>query len=106
MEEEKEVPLESCQSEPKPWKLPPKLSYGQHKKFPHLSRAVDVKFSKAEGRYMVAKQKIVPGDVLVVEPAFSTSLFREFYSTHCLHCFETIKESPVCCPGCPTVSCI
>lgn len=55
---------------------------------------------------MVAKQKIVPGDVLVVEPAFSTSLFREFYSTHCLHCFETIKENPVCCPGCPTVSCI
>lgn len=52
---------------------------------------------------MVAKQKIVPGDVLVVEPAFSTSLFREFYSTHCLHCFETIKEKPVCCPGCPTV---
>ena len=54
---------------------------------------------------MVAKQKIVPGDVLVVEPAFSTSLFREFYSTHCLHCFETIKETPVCCPGCPTVGC-
>ena len=52
---------------------------------------------------MVAKQKIVPGDVLVVEPAFSTSLFREFYSTHCLHCFETIKEEPVCCPGCSTV---
>jgi len=42
--------------------------------------------------------------VLVVEPAFSTSLFREFYSTHCLHCFETIKEKPVCCPGCPTVN--
>ena len=52
---------------------------------------------------MVAKQKILPGDVLVVEPAFSTSLFREFYSSHCLHCFQRLTENPVCCPGCPTV---
>ena len=53
---------------------------------------------------MVAKQKILPGDVLVVEPAFSTSLFRDFYSTNCLHCFQRLPEEPVCCPGCTTVS--
>ena len=63
-----------------------------------------VKSSKSEGRYMVAKQKILPGDVLVVEPAFSTSLFRDFYSTNCLHCFQRLPEEPVCCPGCTTVS--
>ena len=63
-----------------------------------------VKSSKSEGRYMVAKQKILPGDVLVVEPAFTTSLFRDFYSTNCLHCFQRLPEEPVCCPGCTTVS--
>jgi len=84
-------------------KMPPKLSYGSSKKYPHLSKAVEVKSSKAEGgRYMVAKQKILPGDVLVVEPAFSTSLFRQYYSSHCFSCFSRLEE-PVKCPGCSTV---
>ena len=30
------------ESEPKPWKTPPKLSYGSHKKYPHLSKALEV----------------------------------------------------------------
>ena len=29
---------------PKPWKPPPKLSYGVNKKHPHLSKALDVSF--------------------------------------------------------------
>ena len=87
-----EVSLEPSDSDPKPWKPPPKLSYGQHKKYPHLSRAVDVKFSKAEGRYMVAKQKISPGDVLMVDRPYITSLFRPFSQSHCNLCFKRLQE--------------
>ena len=29
-------------TEPKPWKAPPKLSYGANKKYPHLSKALEV----------------------------------------------------------------
>ena len=76
----------------------------EHQLFFLIFPASQVKSSKSEGRYMVAKQKILPGDVLVVEPAFSTSLFRDFYSTNCLHCFQRLPEEPVCCPGCTTVS--
>ena len=99
-----EIPLESLESDPKPWKLPPKLSYGPHKKYPHLSRAVDVKFSKAEGRYMVAKQKISPGDVLMVDRPYITSLFRPFSQSHCNLCFKRLQEGcSVSCPGCSAV---
>ena len=101
---EVEVPLESSEPDPKPWKVPPKLSYGQHKKYPHLSRAVDVKFSKAEGRYMVAKQKISPGDVLMVDRPYITSLFRPYSQSHCNLCFKRLEDGcSVCCPGCDAV---
>ena len=29
-------------TEPKPWRAPPKLSYGVNKKYPHLSKALEV----------------------------------------------------------------
>ena len=70
---------------------------------PYLWNFVKVKSSKTEGRYMSAKQKILPGEVLVVEPALSTSLFREYYPTHCLHCFRRLEEEQQACPGCTTV---
>ena len=63
-----------------------------------------VQYSRAScGKYPQSPKLAFP-DVLVVEPAFSTSLFPKFYSSHCLHCFERLGETPVHCPGCPTVS--
>merc|ERR1712198_684269 len=86
--------------DPLPWKTLPKLSYGPNKKYPHLSKAVEVKSSTNEGRYMVAKQKIVPGDVLMVDTAYSTSMFEGYYPTHCNLCFIRLKEDCVPCPTC------
>merc|ERR1712123_431711 len=87
----------------KQWKSVPKLSYGPNKKYPHLSKAVEVKMCPKEGRYMVAKQKIVPGDVLMVDTAYATSLFEDYYKSHCNHCFIRIKDEPVRCPTCDMV---
>eukprot|EP00092_Neocalanus_flemingeri_P009559 GFUD01010288.1.p1 GENE.GFUD01010288.1~~GFUD01010288.1.p1 ORF type:complete len:573 (+),score=99.99 GFUD01010288.1:78-1796(+) len=91
---------EPSSSQPLEWKSPPKLSYGPNKTHPHLSKAIEVKSSKTEGRYMVAKQKILPGDVLMVDTSYATSLFEDYYKSHCNHCFIRIKEEPVNCPTC------
>ena len=53
---------------------------------------------------MVAKQKLVPGDVIMVDTAYSTSLFEDYYKSHCNQCFIRIKEEPVNCPTCDMVS--
>ena len=42
---------------------------------------------------MVAKQKILPGDVLIVDTPFITSLFEEYQETHCYYCFKRLPES-------------
>ena len=100
-----EVPPPKPETPPKPWKTPPKLSYGPNKKFPHLSKALDVKFSKAEGRFLVAKQKINPGDVLIVDTPYATSLFEEYKSTHCNYCFKRLpKDAAVDYPSCDKVN--
>merc|ERR1712128_279936 len=91
---------EPSPTNPVQWKSVPKLSYGPNKKYPHLSKAVEVKMCPKEGRYMVAKQKIVPGDVLMVDTAYATSLFEDYYKSHCNHCFIRIKNEPVRCPTC------
>ena len=53
---------------------------------------MEVKFSKAEGRYMVAKQKISPGEVLVVDTPYITSLFSPYNLSHCSQCFKRVTE--------------
>ena len=100
-----EVLPEKPENPPKAWKAPPKLSYGPNKKYPHLSKALDVKFSKAEGRFLVAKQRINPGDVLVVDTPYITTLFGEYQNTHCNYCFKRLPESSaVNCPTCDKVN--
>ena len=53
---------------------------------------------------MVAKQKISPGDVLMVDTPYITSLFRPFSQSHCNLCFKRLQEGcSVPCPGCSAV---
>jgi hypothetical protein len=47
-----------------------------------------VRYCEREGRHMVARTKILPGEVIMVDPPYSTSLFSAFYHSHCLHCFK------------------
>jgi len=102
---------EKVHEEPKPTierkrqrKEPPQLSHGANKMYPNLSKALEVKRTSAEGRHMIAKQKILPGEVLIVEQAQTTSLFRDFYPTHCANCFRRVEEEElVNCISCKTV---
>ena len=63
-----------------------------------------MKFSKTEGRHIVAKQKILPGDVLIVDTPYIASLFPEHQDTHCHHCFRRLGDDCVPSPICDNVS--
>ena len=60
-----------------------------------------MKFSKSEGRHLVAKQKIVPGDVLIVDQPYISTLFRDHQPTHCYHCFRRLPTEPGDCVPSP-----
>ena len=66
--------------------------------------SLQVKFSKTEGRHIVAKQKILPGDVLIVDTPYISSLFPEHQATHCHHCFKRLDDNCVPSPVCDNVS--
>ena len=55
---------------------------------------------------MVASQKILPGEVVIVDTAYTTSLFPPFYPTHCNACFTRLQcpESALPCPTCSKVN--
>ena len=65
-----------------------------------------MKFSKTEGRHLVAKQKILPGDVLIVDTPYITSLFHDYQDTHCHYCFKRLDDNYVPSPVCDKVSLI
>lgn len=58
----------------------------QSKEYPCASDAVDVKFSNAMGRYVVATRDIKVGEVLVVEKPYYQYLYDENRYTHCSYC--------------------
>jgi len=67
------------------------------------SKAIEVKKSDKEGRYWVAKQRIVPGDVLVVDQSYIRALFPQHYKTHCYYCFVRLQETSTPCFTCDKV---
>jgi len=89
--------------EAKQWRDAPKLAYGRNKNYPNLSSAVEVKQSAEEGRYLSAKQRILPGDVLIVDQPYITSLFSTHYKTHCLNCMRRLTDVFVECSFCKLV---
>lgn len=40
------------------------------------------------GRFFVANEEIVPGDVLVAEDPYAACLMPEFFGSNCHHCFK------------------
>ena len=48
----------------KPWKPPPKLSYGVHKKYPHLSKALDVRLKTFPYKSFNIKLQMFLGEIL------------------------------------------
>lgn len=68
--------------------LEPKLSSGENSTLSSASCLVDLRKSEKSGNFVVAKDNIRAGDVLLVEKPVVSNLLTKFYGTHCLHCFN------------------
>ncbi|XP_064093456.1 SET and MYND domain-containing protein 4-like [Macrobrachium nipponense] len=69
---------------------------------PSLSSAVRVAMTPSSGRGLIATRDIYPGEVLVVDKAYSVGLDNEELSTYCLSCLR-LCLIPLPCPGCSEV---
>lgn len=50
---------------------------------------VRMEMTEKQGRHVVATKKIVPGELVAVEKPYTAILLREFFDTHCFHCFQS-----------------
>ncbi|KAK4323225.1 hypothetical protein Pmani_006056 [Petrolisthes manimaculis] len=70
---------------------------------PSLSNKVQLAFSPTQGRFLVAKNDILPGEVLLVEEGYSRVLNLDSHlKTHCSGCLAGCTV-PLPCPCCPMV---
>ena len=69
--------------------------------FPSLSSAIDVVYTPEQGRHLIAKRRIKPGEIVLIEKPFASVVLDNRYYSHCHHCFKRdITTLP--CPGCAT----
>jgi len=71
----------------------------QNSDFPTLSHNVEVKESLGQGRFLVARETIEPGEVVSREEALAVSLDPIHRAEQCTHCLRHAL-APLPCPSC------
>ena len=56
--------------------------------YPNLSLSCEVRSSPEKGLYVVAKETLKPGDVIIKENPYVWSVEPEFKQTYCHHCMS------------------
>ena len=64
-----------------------------------MHKNVEVKVTKEQGRFTVAKEDIPAGTTLLVEEPLGWALEVQKFSTNCQHCLEPVAVT-VPCRGC------
>lgn len=59
-----------------------------HPIYTSLSEACDVAYTKEQGRFIVAKRDMKPGEIILIEKPFASVLLFEHNLNHCHHCFK------------------
>jgi len=67
--------------------------------FESLSDACDVSYDPLLGRHIIAKQDILPGEVILIEKPYASVLLAESRLEHCSHCYK-FTLAPIPCPSC------
>lgn len=80
----------------------PELSDKPDDNFWNMSCALELKSDGEKGRHFAAKRDIAPGEILIVEPPYSTVLDGKFWKTHCQQCLER-TDMIIPCPTCGSV---
>lgn len=66
----------------------PELSSGENAQLKSASNLIELSKSKEGGQFIVAKDNIQTGNILLVEKPVVSNLLTKFYGTHCLHCLN------------------
>ncbi|XP_038216468.1 SET and MYND domain-containing protein 4-like [Zerene cesonia] len=84
------------------------LTGGGKLNIPALSNLVKITEEEEKGRFVVAKDLIKTGDVLLVDSPYAACLMSDYYGSHCLHCFKRLENSevsaPIWCPKCSAIT--
>jgi hypothetical protein len=80
----------------------PELSYGSNPRAPSASIGIDLRFAPEKGRFFVASQDLLPGDVILREEPYAAVLESIFRVNHCAHCLRK-TPTPIPCYECATV---
>lgn len=70
---------------------------------PGGSRKLEVKSAPNKGRFIVAKEYIPTGELIIQEDAYASCLLPENFGTHCHHCYDRL-EAPLGCYDCSSVA--
>lgn len=91
---EMEEILKDCSATPNKIKSDLPELKSPSEKFPFASDAIDVEYSKASGRHIVATRDIEIGELLLIEKPY-VALRRDLFFVTCSHCLmETAKAIP------------
>ena len=71
--------------------------------FPSLARGVEVRYTKDQGRFVVAQKLLPTGTVVLSEDPLGWALDVERSGTHCQHCLAQVAVI-VPCPRCASVA--
>ncbi|XP_064093426.1 SET and MYND domain-containing protein 4-like isoform X2 [Macrobrachium nipponense] len=69
---------------------------------PCVSSSCKIAYMQEKGRHIIASKKINPGDVILVEKAYCSSLSLDRLATHCSTCLRECL-APLPCPYCTMV---
>ena len=80
-----------------------KVKYESNEILQNASDGVVIGNSVSAGRCLVAKKKFKPGDVLILEKPYASTIFQNFYKSQCWHCCKT-SDDIIPCFNCSVVT--
>ena len=78
-------------------RLQPEFDEGSHNEsYPSLAEFCNVEYTPNQGRYLVAKRDILPGEIVLVEKPYASVLLPENYENFCHHCYGYSRSLLAC----------
>lgn len=81
------------------------VTYGCNAKLPNTSEGVILKYDATQGRHLVASRGFEPGDSVIAEKPFVSTVLQKLYKTHCRHCFVKADDMVPCLKCCVLTYC-
>ncbi|KAM8708839.1 hypothetical protein ACLKA7_015758 [Drosophila subpalustris] len=83
--------------------LVPTLTHGENPALSGAANVVKLVDTKEKGRFVVAKEGLKTGDVVLCENPVAACLLPSFFGSNCHHCFKRLR-TPVACLSCSGIA--